>query len=234
MELRLTDSDTTDRNQSYQPAQRDFRFLRLRIRDLFFLTVIAAILVSWWLDRTNLKQELTKSSDNVTQPAHWQVSQATGPPDTVGPGDIQTAWASSSQDGQKEWLELTYDRFVRPSQVWIHETYNPGAVYKVTMFGWSGKEVVVWQGTDPLAGNTRSGMSKIPINHSFWTKRIKVYIDSPAVPGWNEIDAVGLVDNSGRKIWATDAKASSCYDNGAARFSLSVVAPRIIITDDDP
>ncbi|NQT13820.1 MAG: hypothetical protein HQ582_13790 [Planctomycetes bacterium] len=58
--------------------------------------------------------------------------QATGPPDTPRAGDIRTAWASASPDGQKEWLLLDYAKVVRPTAVAVHETYNPGAVYQVS------------------------------------------------------------------------------------------------------
>ena len=32
--------------------------LRFTIRDLLWLTVVAAILVSWWLDRSELKHQI--------------------------------------------------------------------------------------------------------------------------------------------------------------------------------
>ena len=40
----------------------------------------------------------------------WGPEQALGAPDTPGSGDIQTAWASATQDGQDEWLELDFDQ----------------------------------------------------------------------------------------------------------------------------
>ncbi|MFO1065310.1 MAG: hypothetical protein U0892_15700 [Pirellulales bacterium] len=59
------------------------------------------------------------------------IEQATGKPNTIPPGDKQTAWASMTPDGQEEWLELNYSRYaVRTYAVEIHETFNPGAVFK--------------------------------------------------------------------------------------------------------
>jgi hypothetical protein len=45
----------------------------------------------------------------------------------------------------------------------------------------------------------------------FKTKRVKVYIDSPSVAGWNEIDAVGLRDADGKTHWAAKAEASTTF-----------------------
>ena len=41
--------------------------------------------------------------------------------------------------------------------------------------------------------------------------RVKLYLDSAAVPGWNEIDAVGLVSRDGATLCASSATASSFY-----------------------
>jgi hypothetical protein len=144
----------------------------------------------------------------------WSPTQATGAPDTTTPGDIVTAWASSTPDGQAEWLLLEYPKSVIPKAIRVHETYNPGAVDKVTVFTDDGREVLAWQGVDPTPVGSGIGVSEIPLKAGFKTDRVKLYLDSPRVTGWNEIDAVELVDENGHGIWATAAKASSWYGDG--------------------
>src|SRR5262249_21345524 len=65
-------------------------------------------------------------------------------------------------------------------------------------------------GKDPSAGKD-IGVSVLPVKNAFKTARIKIYIDSKNVPGWNEIDAVGLKDDKGKMFWAVAAAASSTY-----------------------
>ena len=67
--------------------------------------------------------------------------------------------------------------------------------------------VVVWKGTDPTPASAARGISKIPVKVDFETARVRVYLDSPNFPGWNEIDAVGLRYSWGRIIWADSATA---------------------------
>ena len=55
------------------------------------------------------------------------------------------------------------------------------------------------------------GLSEIPIRTNFKTNRVKIYLDSPSVPGWNEIDAVGLRDKAKKTHWAVAADASTTY-----------------------
>jgi hypothetical protein len=141
----------------------------------------------------------------------WGPEQATGEPDTTEAGDIVTAWASLTPDDQDEWLLLEYAEPVVPRAVLVHETYNPGALARVTVFKLDGTEVEVWKGKDPTAPDEAKGVSVIPFKVDFKVNRVKLYINSKEVPGWNEIDAVGLKDADGKTHWAASADASSTF-----------------------
>jgi hypothetical protein len=151
-----------------------------------------------WRDRTSVP--LPKRN--------WGPEQAAGPPDTAGSGDLPTAWASRTADGEDEWLLLEYAEPVRPNAVKVFETYNPGALVKISAFKLDGVEVVVWQGKDPV---NAQGIADVSLEVDFPTNRIKLYLDSRTVPSWNEIDAAGLQDADGEMQWARAVEASSTY-----------------------
>jgi hypothetical protein len=146
----------------------------------------------------------------------WGPEQVTGPPDTQEAGDQQTAWASRTPDAEDEWLMLEYAEPIQAKEIRVHETYNPGAVTRATAFKLDGTEVEVWKGKDPSAGKD-IGVSVLPFKGTFKTNRIKLYIESTKVPGWNEIDAVGLKDAKGKIFWAVNAAASSTYAEPVTR-----------------
>ena len=153
----------------------------------------------------------------------WGPEQATGAPDTwPQSGDITTAWAARLASGQREWLELSYRTPGRPVAVLIYETFHPGAVDRVTAYDSEGKEVELWSGADPTSPAKEKGISIIPIEPQFDISRIRIYLDSTKVPGWNEIDAVGLLDASGKTQWAASATASSTYADLASQPSAPV------------
>jgi hypothetical protein len=156
----------------------------------------------------------------------WGPEQATGPPDTPAAGDFTSAWASLTPDGQDEWMLLEYAEPILPAAVLVHETYNPGALVRVTAFKLDGEEVEVWKGKDPTTHDAGKGVSEIAVNVEFKTNRVKIYLDSKAVPGWNEIDAVALRDAGGKTHWATGADASSTYaDQGRPVFIIPPPPP---------
>jgi hypothetical protein len=156
-----------------------------------------------WRDLSTVAQSRPKRA--------WGPEQACGQPDTDMAGDIQTAWASASQDNEDEWLLLEYEEPVIPTAVLIYETYNPGSLYRVTAYNLEGEEVELWKGNDPTPVGSDKGVSEIPVKADFKTNRIKIYLASKAVPGWNEIDTVGVRDKAKQMHYPVNADASTTY-----------------------
>jgi hypothetical protein len=188
--------------------KQPWKWIRFRITTVLLLIAILAMALAWRRDHEKLVQELHAFRNPGP---HWEAAQATGPPNT-GTGDGATAWCSLTADGQQEWLVLEYDQTVVPKAIVVHENHNPGAVVRVTTYPKIGREKTLWEGVDPTPITAPSGVSRLPAMEGIKTNRIKVYVDSPAVPDWNEIDAVGLVHGADDKvIWAKRATASSTY-----------------------
>jgi hypothetical protein len=146
----------------------------------------------------------------------WGCEQATGEPDTMGAGDITTAWASATQDEQDEWLEATFAEKVKITEVHVVETYNPGSLFKVTMQTDGDMEVVLWKGEDPTPKGVAEGRGTSIVKPGMGVKgnRIRIHLASKDVPGWNEIDAIGIKDSDGKMHWARHVVASSNYAGG--------------------
>lgn len=158
-------------------------------------------------------QVLAAGPDNAPQEANrsWGPEQATGEPNVPQAADDGRAWASLSPDAQDEWLELRYNTPVEASKVLIYESYNPGAVSEVTVTDDKGNRYRAFKGPDPCAG---SDMAVLIVNLAkpVTIATVRIEIASTKVPGWNEIDAVGLVDAKTNNVsWADAARASSTY-----------------------
>nr|CAA9254911.1 hypothetical protein AVDCRST_MAG63-2220 [uncultured Armatimonadetes bacterium] len=166
--------------------------------------------------------------DRVGEPGErraWGPEQATGRPDTPQAGDHQSAWASSTKDDSDEWLMLEYERPGVARSLHIHETFNPGAVVRVTVFTLDGREVEVWRRERPRLPRTARYVLRPTVSERVLTNRVKIYLASRSVRGWNEIDAVGLRDESGALQWATAAHASSTYGVAEERGDRRTASP---------
>src|SRR5690349_16395886 len=60
---------------------------------------------------------------------NWSALQALSYPNTYPSyGDIPTAWASLSADGQREFLELEFNNPMPIDSIWFYETLAAGAI----------------------------------------------------------------------------------------------------------
>jgi hypothetical protein len=125
----------------------------------------------------------------------WAAAQATGAPNVTACGDDSKAWASSD-DTTVEWLELTYTTPVKPFEINIYQTFNPGQIVKVELISPDGlTDYQVYKAT-PAKAATCPQMLTLPLDGSKLTQvnRIRITVDqSVLAEGWAEIDAVELV-----------------------------------------
>lgn len=155
------------------------------------------------------KEEATRFPDGApVRPARlWGPRQATGEPNS-GPGDSAGAWASETKDDEPEWLEVTWDEPARATAVRIFQNQNPGAVESLVALTSEGEENVPLDGQRSHVAESGVTVLEVPLAAENLIRGLRLHLDSPAVPGWNEIDAVGLVTTQGVR-WADDATASS-------------------------
>lgn len=163
----------------------------------------------------------------------WAPVQATGPANTREYGDHVTAWASATEDEQAEWLQLEFAEPVTPATLRVFESFNPGALRQVTALDARGQEITLWQGVDPLQGTSTVGVAELALQSDRTVQRLKLYLASEQVPGWNEIDAVELIAANGTRQWASQAIASSYYGDGSATESASADEPLQNQTNDE-
>ncbi len=125
--------------------------------------------------------------------AEYSALQATGFNDTTWGADLPTAWAPQGADDGIETLELAYEFPVVPHAVAIYETYNPGAVVAIEALDIeSGEWVTLWEGEAQAPEEIARIFEPELAQVNFRTDSIRLTLDTSAVSGWNEIDAVQL------------------------------------------
>ena len=159
-------------------------------------------------DTTRLPIDPQQAVNNAPPKRSWGTEQVIGPPDTVRPGDAPTAWAPLKANAGKEWLAVGFEQAVDVAEVRIRETYNPGAISKVTAVV-NNEEVTLWEGTAEQSTTPRDFV--IPVADGVQTDSVVVHVDTTRVGSWTEIDAVELVGQDGTRQWANSATASSTF-----------------------
>ncbi|HBN97590.1 MAG TPA: hypothetical protein DDZ66_14985 [Firmicutes bacterium] len=167
---------------------------------------------------------ITASASSEYGSGDWSAQQSLGEPNFYpNYGDSTYAWAPASMNDGLQWIELGFLEAVYVDYVEIYEIFNPGAVVKIELIDETGRPHLMWEGTGGRAATTarvfciKNALVTVPCN------KVRVTLDTDAVGGWNEIDAVSLtgsydspwstVQGSADAVlqWASGAKASSQY-----------------------
>jgi hypothetical protein len=125
----------------------------------------------------------------------WHASQATGAPDVLADEcvDSAAAWASYDSD-TVEWLELTYETAVIPTEINIIQTHSPDQIVKVELIDRAGLYQEVYTAEPVDRWMECPYTLSIPVDVDYAATGIKITIDQSVIASpWNEIDAVELV-----------------------------------------
>ncbi|GAB3746198.1 OmpA family protein [Spirosoma pomorum] len=146
-----------------------------------------------WANRVVGVSSERKGETNGEQ---YRASQALGTP-SKGPqlGETPCAWAPASADGATdEWIRVAFAKPQHVRQVVVVENVNPGAVTQVVLIDEKGTEHAIYQNR----GTARTGTALriFPTDYSFTCQELKVVLNGAAIPGPNQIDAIGISEEA--------------------------------------
>ena len=158
----------------------------------------------------------------------WAASQATGEPDVTECGDNVNAWASYGSN-TKEWIELTYETPVTPTEINIYQNYNPSQIVQVQMTATDGKKYTAWEGSPELTEYCPDQMTiSLELTKKILVNKLRITIDQRYQGwGWDEIDAVELVgiDESAGSVVPTKPQTGNSAAPAAAKPASGKPAP---------
>jgi len=115
-------------------------------------------------------------------------------------GEATTAWSVKFKNGKEisgpAFIRVAYSKPMRIQQVVVAESYNAGAVTKVTIFGTEkGQMQKVYEATPKLVSQ-KGRMLNIILDKptDFFVSEVQVDLNPEAVPGENQIDAIGIAE----------------------------------------
>ncbi|HRJ28343.1 MAG TPA: hypothetical protein PLV21_10995 [Cyclobacteriaceae bacterium] len=109
-------------------------------------------------------------------------------------GDLQKSWSPLTADDHREFIVLGFEPHQTIHTIEIFETYNPGAVDTVYI---RNADTGKWQRIYSKPARTdlpkASRIFTIYMRETnYLVDAVRLALNSPAVEGWNEIDAVAI------------------------------------------
>ncbi len=126
---------------------------------------------------------------------------ALGWPNAMFPGgESDAAWSVKAKNGQEDtkpgFIKVGFEKPMKIRQVVVCENNAPGAITEVIIYGTKkGEEETVYKAQPKaLQQKTRVLNIFLPEISKFYVSAVKVKLDQVKVPGWNQIDAIGISD----------------------------------------
>ncbi len=161
-----------------------------------FLWLLCLLCISSAVAQENPIRQWASSAiaSSEYSPTSWSAARATGAPDARGCADDVNAWASATTTNRNEYLTVYFDIAVYPTQVNIHQNFNPGAITGIDLLpADGGASIPVRNSADK--GTPCPGVLSVNIewDDPVLINGVTIYLDQRAIGDWNEIDAVELV-----------------------------------------
>ncbi len=131
-------------------------------------------------------------------PGQYAAARALGRPSVLSDyGDTPCAWSprKANRSGS-EFLVLGFARPQRVQQILVHENFNPGAVSRIILVDSDGASHTVYENSKFAAAET-GRVLQVPIERTaYLVKSLRLELNISEAPGYNQIDAVGIADNT--------------------------------------
>lgn len=125
----------------------------------------------------------------------WSANQVLGK-ENVHPdyGDNSSAWSPLTEDDQREYLVVGFDTAQTIHTIQIYETWYPGAIDTVSIRKENSDHWEIVYSRPALTDlPEKARIFSIYIREtSYLVDAVRIAINSPAIDGWNEIDAVAI------------------------------------------
>ena len=139
------------------------------------------------------------SSEKKGEPMgeQYKASQALGQPSkTPEMGESPCAWAPLYADGTAdEWIQVSFDRPLRAHQIVVAENVNPGSVVKVIVIDEKGTDHLVYE-INSVQARQDPLLRIFPKDPTYLCTQLKVVINGAALKGMNQVDAIGISEDS--------------------------------------
>lgn len=138
----------------------------------------------------------SQRSDEKKRNAEFSPERVQGAPDPAAAGqESKNAWSPAKDDAKKEFIEVKFAKSLPCEQVVVVENFNPGSVTKIELVDTKGGKHTVYtnETPGPLPDSWRVLSVKFT-RASYRTVGVVVTMNTAAVPGLQQIDAIGIAD----------------------------------------
>ena len=167
--------------------------------------------------------------------SNYAADQVLGVPDSYPQyGDLPATWSPSTERSNREFIELEFAEPKRINLIDIYETYNPGSIDTVFVKNsfTDQYEAVYTAAPDSTINESRVLPIRFPMTN-FAVSMVKITMNSPAVGGFKEIDAVAVgLQRDIRYSWSNGSQDPTIKITTPGKYSVTATDADGIMSGD--
>ena len=147
----------------------------------------------WAYKVLDYSSQFSKTKKSAKMVLGWPNAVITG-------GESDAAWSVKLKNGQEEpkpaFIKVAYEKPMKIRQVVVCENNAPGAITEIIIYGTKKGEQETIYKSEAKAINKKTRVLNVflPDLSKFYVSAVEVKLDQVKVPGWNQIDAIGISD----------------------------------------
>lgn len=155
-----------------------------------FTQIVAAQTIQWASEVINVSSQYEDD--------YYAAKQALGVPNALMNRELHyMAWVPKKEDSSfGEHLQVGFQTPMKIQQVAVAESHNPGAIIRIKAIDKNGKSHTIYENKKPKGTmeSARIFRHKFPLTE-YYVKELRLELHTSAVPGSNQIDAIGISDS---------------------------------------
>lgn len=136
------------------------------------------------------------SSQRASGKSPYSPEKVLGEPNAYPHGEVSAeAWSPKRENASEESIEVSFKKSLRPQQVAVVESANPGSVSKIELVDTKGERYAVYNNDNP--GPLPVPFRVLSVNFPQTPYRVVgvvVTMQTDRVEGFNQIDAIGIAE----------------------------------------
>lgn len=136
----------------------------------------------------------SERTDPTNQGLEYRALQILGSPSKLPQtGDSKAAWSPAGADTNgDEWIKVGFEKPMKIKQVSIGENFNPGSITRVFAYDSTDTEHLIHENINDIPKIAGRMWNIVIPQTSYSVYAIKIVMAPSRVPGYNQIDAVGI------------------------------------------
>ncbi len=199
--------DESDKIQRQPPSVRPdaggrkCKFLAVKLRLFLSSLLLASACQPVFAQQVQWASKVIAFStegENPIAPKQYSAVNVLGSPSVTSSfGLSPAAWSPATKDDlAEEFIHVGFSQPANIQQVLIHENFSPGAITLVDLIDAGGTAHRVFENKNPQAVGSVGRMLSVTMDRTpYLVMSVKVTLNSKAVSGFNQIDAIGIADH---------------------------------------